>query len=103
MLLEKSQIYCYLNSMSHNNTVRKLIERLLFLTLVGPDNSITTVARHDAVPHEDVTWLHSFMQNNNIPFERAISILRRTHFPFHHDPYPWTPGTCTLNVFCTAE
>jgi len=61
---------------------------LPYKSITDADNSITTRAHHDAVPHEDVIWLHEFMRDNNVPFERAIHILRRTHFPFHYNPHP---------------
>lgn len=68
------------------------MECFLLFCFVGRNNSITTCVHHSAVPREDILWLHSFMQDNNVPFEKAIHILRRTHFPFNYDPYPWIPG-----------
>lgn len=47
---------------------------------------------HQAVPVEDVKWIHDFKTNEAVSFEVAIRILRRTKFPFHYDPHPWTPG-----------
>ena len=38
------------------------------------------------------------MNNGEIPFERAILMLRRTLFPFIHDPYPWVEGI-VFNIF----
>ena len=32
------------------------------------------------------------MNNGEIPFERAILMLRRTLFPFMHDPCLWVEG-----------
>jgi hypothetical protein len=32
------------------------------------------------------------MKNGNVPFEDAVKILRRTLFPFMHDPHPWVAG-----------
>ena len=54
---------------------------------------------HNAIPLEDVQWLSDFMNENHTPFERAIHILRRTHYPFHYDPHPWVNGmSCFLLV-----
>jgi len=72
--------------------IGKTFEVFHFILFVGRDNSITTHAHHTAVPREDILWLYTFMQDNNVPFEKAIHILRRTHFPFNYDPYPWVPG-----------
>ena len=62
--------------------------------LPGRQNPIGAARTHDAVPVEDVQWLHDFMFNQTRPvaFEDAIHILRRTHYPFQYDPHPWNPG-----------
>lgn len=55
-------------------------------------NPATTLLQHNAVPMEDVEWLAEFIDDNNTTFEQAIHILRRTHYPFHHNPHPWCNG-----------
>ena len=44
---------------------------------------------HPAIPKGDLLWLFHFINDENVPFENAICILRRKLFPFSHDPYPW--------------
>lgn len=44
---------------------------------------------HQAVPPEDVRWLHEFMKTEQITVVAALLIMRRTLFPFQHNPYGW--------------
>ena len=55
---------------------------------------------HEAVPVEDVVWLHNFMRNNGqpIPFHSACCMLRRRFFPFVYDPHPWVNGREETNT-----
>ena len=54
------------------------------------------LCQHAAVPVEDVVWMHSFMNDDSVPFERALFILRKKLFPFTHDPPPWLSGKCMV-------
>ena len=54
------------------------------------------LCQHAAVPVEDVVWMHSFMNDDSVPFERALFILRKKLFPFMHDPPPWLRGKCMV-------
>lgn len=86
----------------YKNIRETYLKCFLLFCFVARDNSITTCAHHSAVPREDILWLQSFMQDNKVPFEKAIHILRRTYFPFNYDPYPWIPGMSFLHYKLTC-
>ena len=74
--------------------------RFKLFSFTASQNPVRAARSHDAVPIEDVQWLSQFMHDQTEPvsFEKAIHMLRRTHYPFHHDPLPWNPGT--VNKLC---
>ena len=41
--------------------------------------------------------------NEAIPFERAILLMRRKLFPFMYNPHPWVAGNSALSNPCVAE
>jgi hypothetical protein len=46
--------------------------------------------------------------NEPMPFYNALLLLRRTLFPFCHDPYPWVKGIRNIfeinqKLFCKFE
>ena len=41
--------------------------------------------------------------NEAIPFERAILLMRRKLFPFIYNPHPWVAGNSALSNPCVAE
>ncbi|XP_028394429.1 uncharacterized protein LOC114518616 [Dendronephthya gigantea] len=70
-------------------SVKTILE---YLTPVEREGVILPQKVHPAVPVEDVQWLFHYMAISEASFESAVHILRRTHFPHHHDPYPWVVG-----------
>lgn len=65
---------------------------VLSYCFTGPDGQVQTAAQHPAVPTSDIELLDDLI-NRGIPFDDAIHLLRRTHFPFDYDPEPWVPGS----------
>jgi hypothetical protein len=52
--------------------------------------------KHEAVPEEEVKWLHDFIESsrdNKVSFRNALLLLRRKLFPFAHSPHTWVKGT----------
>ena len=64
-----------------------ILYRKFYISLIG-----SPLKEHPAVPIGDLLWLDAYTNNGEIPFERAILMLRRTLFPFMHDPCPWVEG-----------
>lgn len=51
--------------------------------------------QHPAVPKEDVEWLWDFVKHGRdeqVSLHNALLMLRRTLFPFVHNPHPWIRG-----------
>ena len=78
-----------------SNQVKLLQKNHQFLCLAVTKNFTSIVfignarKEHPAIPKDDLLWLFHFINDENVPFENAIYILRRKLFPFSHDPYPW--------------
>lgn len=66
----------------------------------------STVEHHHAIPLADILWLHEYMKNDQdepMPIEQALLILRRTLFPFSYNPCPFVEGKVLKILFmCPA-
>ena len=47
---------------------------------------------HCAIPICDLNWLQEFMTSSKLTLAQACYILRRTLFPFQHNPWAWVKG-----------
>ena len=64
------------------------------------DGAILPVKEHDAIPLEDIQWLAEFMNDSDVPFVNALSLLCRKHLSFFYDPHPWVAGKLLININC---
>ena len=56
------------------------------------DLKLTPQWRHGAVPEEDVVWVYTYMNKNNVSFLTALHALHKKLFPSGYTPYPFKTG-----------
>ena len=78
-------MYCCIQSVAQFRRLRSNKAEENCFTLDSSYNHVfltgNPVCQHAVVPVEDVVWMHSFMNDDSVPFERALFILRKKLFP----------------------
>ena len=81
-------MYCCIQSVAQFRRLRSNKAEENCFTLDSSYNHVfltgNPLCQHAVVPVEDVVWMHSFMNDDPVPFERALFILRKVHGHFCH-------------------